>query len=214
MGEKVMENPTGQGKRGLISAIRFRNKKYGWREYTFTCRFMNAKEERKDSCLYVETMYENLYLQGFLKELCLRPICYACPYRNFKSESDITIGDFWGIHNVLPEFDDDKGVSVVMINNKKGEELYRGLQVDSVDSSFEIVLAGNPCIETSVHCPQGREKFMSAMNEGSIFRLLRISTRPPFLRKLIRMILSQLGLLSIKRDLLWKFRLWKLKKRK
>jgi hypothetical protein len=209
MGEKVMENPTGQGKRGLISAIRFRDKRNGWKEYTSTYQFMDDKRERKDFFLHVETMRENLYLKGFLKNLYLRPICYKCPYKSLRNESDITIGDFWGIENILPEFDDNKGVSLVMINNKKGEELYRGLQVDSVDSSFEIACLYGPCIEKSVRCPKKRTKFMSGMNEGSIFRLLKILTKPSLLeclKKLIRIFLLRLGLLSIIRNLLWKYK--------
>ena len=29
---------------------------------------------------------------------------------------DITLADFWGIESVLPEMDDDKGTSLVIIN--------------------------------------------------------------------------------------------------
>lgn len=37
---------------------------------------------------------------------------------------DITIADYWGIEKVAPEFDDDKGVSLVMINNEAGEKAF------------------------------------------------------------------------------------------
>ena len=33
-----------------------------------------------------------------------------------KYGSDITLGDFWGIQHHYPEFDDDKGVNLVLCN--------------------------------------------------------------------------------------------------
>ena len=37
---------------------------------------------------------------------------------------DITIADYWGIEKAAPEFDDNKGVSLVLINNKKGKKVF------------------------------------------------------------------------------------------
>lgn len=34
--------------------------------------------------------------------------------------SDITVADFWGIQNELPEMDDDKGTSFVLVHSEKG----------------------------------------------------------------------------------------------
>ena len=66
-----------------------------------------------------EPLNKNLFLRGFLADLYLRPSCYACPAKCLKSGSDVTIGDFWGIEKVMPEMDDDKGVSVVMMNRDR-----------------------------------------------------------------------------------------------
>lgn len=35
---------------------------------------------------------------------------------------DITIADYWGIEKVAPEFDDNKGVSLVLVNNEAGKK--------------------------------------------------------------------------------------------
>lgn len=37
---------------------------------------------------------------------------------------DITIADYWGIEKAAPEFDDNKGVSLVLVNNEHGEESF------------------------------------------------------------------------------------------
>ena len=67
-------------------------------------------------------------MKGFLRNLYLRKSCYNCSAKGFTSGSDITLGDFWGIQEELPEFDDDKGCSVVFINTKHGEDLFNQIQ--------------------------------------------------------------------------------------
>ena len=37
---------------------------------------------------------------------------------------DITIADYWGIEKAAPEFDDNKGVSLVLNNNEKGSRVF------------------------------------------------------------------------------------------
>lgn len=54
----------------------------------------------------------------------LRPSCHECKYTKLKRDSDITLADFWGIENEFPDFDDNKGVSMVLINTPKGKELF------------------------------------------------------------------------------------------
>lgn len=58
-------------------------------------------------------------MRGFLNNLYLRPSCYNCKSKNGVSHADLTIGDFWGVNTVIPKFDDDKGVSLVLVNSKK-----------------------------------------------------------------------------------------------
>lgn len=58
-------------------------------------------------------------MRGFLADLYTRPSCHACPAKQLKSGSDITLGDFWGIESLMPEIDDDKGVSAIIVNSDK-----------------------------------------------------------------------------------------------
>lgn len=66
----------------------------------------------------------NLFSNIFYSHLALRPSCHYCKYANIKRQSDITIGDFWGIEKIKPEFDDGKGISLVLINTVKGMNLF------------------------------------------------------------------------------------------
>ena len=102
-------------------------------------------------------------MRGFLNDLYLRPSCHACPSKCFKSGSDITIGDYWGIQEVLPDFDDDKGVSLIMINTEKGHCIYKALAVESKQTSYAEALKGNPVIEFSCKAPMKRAFFFQQL---------------------------------------------------
>ena len=56
------------------------------------------------------------YMQLMFRYGDLRPICYECPFKSCRSQSDITIADYWGINKLHPEMDDDKGTSMVFVN--------------------------------------------------------------------------------------------------
>lgn len=100
-----------------IESISFRNKRLGWNKYSFSLALSvtNIGGNKKTVSLS-EPLNKNIFLRGFLADLYLRPSCYACPAKSLKSGSDITIGDFWGIQNIIPSFYDNKGVSIIIIN--------------------------------------------------------------------------------------------------
>jgi coenzyme F420-reducing hydrogenase beta subunit len=62
------------------------------------------------------------------QNLILRPCCYSCRFASLSRVSDITIGDFWGINKIFPEFDDNKGVSLVLINTFRGNAVFHSIQ--------------------------------------------------------------------------------------
>ena len=84
-------------------------------------------------------------MKAFLSNLSLRPSCYACPAKVGKSGSDITIGDFWGIETALPEFDDDKGASLLFINNEKVANIIDQVRVKE-QIEYKSTLVANSCI--------------------------------------------------------------------
>lgn len=101
---------------------------------------------------------ENLYMNAFDRSALFRPSCYSCPYAKFPRVGDCSIADFWGIgrhgkpfrHNIL------KGVSLVLVNNEKGEDaLFRLKNVFMEERTLEEALAENHNItHTSVAYPQ------------------------------------------------------------
>ena len=95
----------------------FRRKNDGWKMYSLSFTFANGNE-------YIRSMAKDKYLRLFLKDNALRESCYQCSFRKDSHMADITIADFWGIEDVLPEFFDNKGTSLVIIQNEKGDEFF------------------------------------------------------------------------------------------
>lgn len=134
-----------------VKQICFKDKSTGWKKYS-----VRIETELGSS---LQLMRENPYMQGFLKDLYLRPSCHSCPARDGKSGADISLGDFWGVWNYYPKFDDDKGVSLVAVNSEKGEKYFGELDVDKIETSYEKALRGNPALKVSAKIPKLRGEF-------------------------------------------------------
>ncbi|WP_303010815.1 Coenzyme F420 hydrogenase/dehydrogenase, beta subunit C-terminal domain [uncultured Bacteroides sp.] len=144
----------------VVESILFRDKKNGWKRYCFTFMFsVSAEHKSRKRLLLSEPFSENPFMQAFLSNLILRPSCYACPVKNGKSGSDLTIGDFWGADDIFPEYVDDKGVSLVMPMSSKGKLFFEELSCSCLESTYKEAQAANPCILNVVDKPVYRDFF-------------------------------------------------------
>jgi hypothetical protein len=142
----------------VITGISFRDKTHGWKKYGFRLRYVVSKaagntvsaSANDTECTMLQPFPENVFMKGFLSNFYLRPSCYDCSSRTGKSGSDITIADFWGVQNYYPEFDDDRGVGLVLVNSDKGRKAYEQVNAIHLETTYEQALNQNPCIEYSV----------------------------------------------------------------
>lgn len=161
-----------------VDDVRFRDKSgAGWKGYNFRI-FFTAKDRSGNVChpeLSEAGKAENLFIRGFLADLYSRPSCYKCPAREFRSGSDITIGDFWGIGDLRPDFDDDKGVSAVLVNTAKGMDFFAGLDCTAMEMTYGDVLRRNRCLEKSVDETPARKAFFESSEDvhTTVSHLLR-----------------------------------------
>ena len=95
----------------------FRRKNDGWKLFSLSFTFANDSE-------YRQPLTKDKYLQIFLKDNALRESCYRCTFRGDNHKSDLTIADFWGIEAVYPEFFDDRGTSLLIVQNEKEKKLF------------------------------------------------------------------------------------------
>ena len=165
-----------------IKKISFRNKNFGWKQYATQIEYSNGKK-------YCKKHFYDKYMNMFLQDLCLRPSCYECQFKKRNRVSNITLADFWGSQKVLPEFDDDKGLSLVFIHDSKGKNLIESLS-DKVDLRVvddEEVILYNPSMIKSVNKPDKRDEFMKHIDDMGINQLYKHYVyRVSWIKKLYR----------------------------
>lgn len=83
---------------------------------------------REYACPLGQDHFGRLFFGAFT----LRPACYRCRFSRVDRNSDFTIGDFWGIEKVRPDWDDGMGNSLVILHSEKArrvwEEVREGLR--------------------------------------------------------------------------------------
>lgn len=141
-----------------IKSVNFRDKKDGWSKFNLSIEFNNNK-------YYIEPFNKDIYFKGFLSNLYLRPSCYSCKTKNGRSGSDITIGDYWNINEASPEFNDNKGISLVLINTRKGENLYNHLNIDNKETNYEVCIPKNGGFNEKLKIPRKRKVFFKQINQ-------------------------------------------------
>ena len=148
-----------------IGDIKFRDKcESGWKKYRFVVRSKSASKADQNTVLSSDIHYTNPFMRGFLSDIYLRPSCYACKCKNGVSHSDMTIADFWGIDIVDPDFDDDKGCGLVLVNTEKGKKYFSLLEMDVHKSSLEIVRQFNGAFSKSVKKHPKRSLFFTLIS--------------------------------------------------
>lgn len=139
-----------------ISYVTFKDKRNGW-ESPSVFAIIDEKETSIKS-----------YADWFYMGWSLRESCYKCPYTRIDRRSDITIGDYWGIQNVIPEFYDRMGVSLVIVHTESGMELF-----DNVSHAIDYQLSNRKeCLQPRLISPQlrptDRDFFWSDMQENGM----------------------------------------------
>lgn len=171
-----------QGNKNQISGISFRNKATGWKKYSLTV-FSSVDS----TIIFSERQDKNAYMRGFIKNLYLRPICYNCPFRCGSCGSDVTLGDFWGVRRAMRDFDDDCGVSLVLLNSEKGLRFYSSLRMDNRPVTYKQSLANNKAWQMPAVRPQQYYKFWELYAKDGITAIDAVlyTMRPGILERAI-----------------------------
>lgn len=141
-----------------ICNVNFRDKTYGWRNFSLQI-LSKVDQDNFTTPLLQENVQENLFMQGFLKNIYLRPSCYKCQFKSGKSGADITLGDFWHIWKFNSAFYDNKGISAVIIYTNSGLKFIENIKMKSIEVPYKKILYGNPALEHSPIEPKERKLF-------------------------------------------------------
>lgn len=99
-----------------VVGYQFRDNKMGG--YCEMCNFEGRKP-------VVNPTYElSPYLYSFMYGYTHRYSCYECKFAKMPRQGDITLADYWGVKHYFPKIDNSNGCSLVLINTKKGVDIW------------------------------------------------------------------------------------------
>ncbi len=130
-----------------VKNICFRDKEQGWSRQKWKVILMSGEILRDNRDVNV---YKKLYYSHVMQ----RPSCHKCPYTQIKRQGDITIGDYWGINNSHPDFMNELGVSVVLLNTEKGANCFEQIQGSITCIKSEI----SNCLQPQLQFPAAKSK--------------------------------------------------------
>jgi len=165
-----------------ISEYNYRDKAFGWKGSYESFR-VNGKLEFRRSLL--AKLYND--------RLSIRPSCYFCNYTSFDRVSDITIGDFWGIEKIHPELDDNKGVSLVMVNTSKGREWFEKIKDNLTIEVSNREDCAQPRLKSPSMLPKVRALFWNDYRNNSFDALIEKYAYDSFAKRVVGFFLRLLS---------------------
>lgn len=111
---------------------------------------------------------QKAYFNAFIKADNYRESCYVCPYAQSNRSGDITLGDFWGVEKYLPIKDIRKGVSAILVNTPKGQQLLDRIKgkLDLYRASISDIEHINRTLVEPTPRPVARDQFFKKFHEN------------------------------------------------
>ena len=121
--------------------------------------FMLKKNEKP----IIDSRIQDRYTMTFLSSLNYTENCYSCRYATDKRVGDITIGDSWG-SELMEEI--EKGISLVMCQTEKGEELLKLMPFHFEEVDDEKAKLANHQLRHPSIAPEKRKEFFEGIKKG------------------------------------------------
>ena len=110
------------------------------------------------------------------------------------SHSDLTIADYWGVNHLMPDFDDDKGVGLVLVNTEKGKSAFERLDMEVRPSTLEDARRFNGGFKEEMKVHPKRERFFRDLSEGkSVTEAVERALHVPLYRRVWRKVKKRIG---------------------
>ena len=142
-------------KKKSLQAVRFRNKVEGWKNSHFTTVY-------DDGTVDTAPLMQTEFGRAFGRALFLRPSCHCCAYTNLNRPGDFTLGDFWGLQPDELAEQQEKGVSLLLVNTPHGSHIFDRLPLSCQPFPVERAVAGNPRLATPIPRSADRAAFFAA----------------------------------------------------
>lgn len=152
----------------LPESINLRSKITGWSRYSYS----NVYCYERNKC-YSVINSNDLFMRLFVGDYINRLSCDDCRFKGYERVSDITLGDFWGIWDIMPEMDDNKGTSLILTHSEAGNKLLLDISHNTVTKEVTVQQASqqNPSLLTSSVPKPEREEWLKLSCKGEFKKI-------------------------------------------
>lgn len=161
-----------------IKSVNFRPKEKGWGT-PFQIKYIDGKEHYED--------FKGPYYTAFLGGFSDRESCYSCQYAKIPRIGNITIADFWGVGKLNSSWNDNKGTSLVIVNDDKGKMLFNSVKERmtlcekvKIADLKEIASTRNGNLIRPIKKASARNIFFSHLNKHGFAKALRYAKKEIF----------------------------------
>lgn len=149
-----------------INNIMFRDKTpYGYK-YSQMSVYKNGKQ------VYREGVDTDVYLRSFFSDVNVRPSCYDCKFKKQHHLTDFSIWDCFDVYKFSKAFDNDKGVTRLLVNTDKALSIMDEMKTDAAIMEIPVDAAVDGVKEMfhSVNMSPRRQSFFNviATNGGVV----------------------------------------------
>lgn len=164
---------------GKMKSFSFRHKETGWEGYYLRAEFDNGGT-------FLQKAAESPYQLGFIKGLFSRPSCYSCPFKGVERCSDITLADFWGVSDLLPEAYHPNGTSLVLLHSEKARKLFREIapEIQAFPADADTALTFNKAARFPAKRPKRYAYFQRKYGKKDFTKLVQYCCQPTVREKL------------------------------
>ena len=177
----------------LPQHINMRNKESGWSKYSYSIDFSYTDNRR-----YLSQNGNDPFMILFVNDYILRESCSNCRFKGYSRDSDITLGDFWGIWNIDSDMDDNGGTSLVLVNSAKGENMLAEISENIKCKKFtlEQAVRENPSLIKSVVHKADRDHILKMIECGNFSAVLSLiqgnQSKKSFSKRIIEIVFKKL----------------------
>ena len=151
-----------------IRYIQFRDKTLGWWQFRFRIQFTHS-----EYASYYRPP-EDPFIKSFLNDIIINDACLDCKYRTKEKYSDFYLGDAWNINKIKQNMDDNHGITTVVVNSKRAEEILK--EIEGKHHVFEIKLEDGVYSRTELFekkkSSEKRDEFWKLYDEKGIKRAI------------------------------------------
>lgn len=163
---------------GCITYLTFKDKGNGWRAPSAYVKINEREYFIRD------------YVKVFYNCSALRPSCYECQFAKIERKTDITIGDFWGIDKVMPDYYNEEGNSLYLIHTNRGKILFEKIKNDLNCRESNTKQCWQPNLESPTKKSEFRDAFWKDYHREGIDYIMKkygtVSLRTKVKSKLLK----------------------------